>query len=107
MFPAGFVAGGRSASRLARRPPTAKPVPLAGRSDLTTLLSSDIFPHRWLKVREIGHGWKKIWEDVPEGIQVPEGPPAGLAGRGRSASGLARRPPTAKPVPPGGTLGSD
>ena len=156
MFPAGFAAGGRSASGLARRPPTAEPVPPAGRSDLTAFLSSDIFPHQWLKFRKIGHGLKKIWEDVPEGILVgrrcfrPVSRPGGrsdltaflssdifphrwlkvrkighglkkiwedvpeviLVGRrcfrpvsrpgGRSASGLARRPPTAKPVPPAG-----
>jgi len=36
----------------------------------------------------------------------PEMIPAGFAARGRSASGLARRPPTAKLVPPGGTLRS-
>jgi len=36
----------------------------------------------------------------------PEMFPAGFAARGRSASELARRPQTAKPVPHGGTLGS-
>ena len=63
MAPAGFAVRGRFAIGLARRPPTAKPVPPAGRSDLTAFLSSDIFPDRWLKRLGFGYGAGAVMED--------------------------------------------
>ena len=44
-----------------RRPPN--PSRLAGRSDLTAFLSSDIFPHRWLKRLGFGYGAGAVMED--------------------------------------------
>ena len=60
-IPAGFAVRGRSASGACEA--TAKPVPLAGRSDLTAFLSSDIFPDRWLRRLGFGYGAGAVMED--------------------------------------------